>query len=357
MFIFGRDPKLSLLEAVSYLKARSINYKFKELNDFVCVFFLQDLDFNQVIKDLGGTVKIGKVMGDLDQIELFDKIKYGISVYNGSDKLLKEQLKKRFKEERIRAVYKSSSGKENALSPSESIKLDLEFLVCDNIISKVIAVYNPKEYEKRDLNRPVQKPIHQISLRLAKIMINLSQIKNGEILLDPFCGIGTILQEALLMDIGVIGVDNNKGMVNAAERNLKWLRKGRWTVINEDSSRVKLDKKVNAIVTEPYLGPFLKEEVISESKASSVISGLEELYFGVLFNLSKYLIEKGKVVIIVPRFNTNKGKKTLNFDRIIDKLGFRVYNALEEVKVPMLYKPEGSKIERLMYVLERNSKI
>ena len=50
--------------------------------------------------------------------------------------------------------------------------------------------------------------------RLAKILINLSEVKDEEILLDPFCGIGVILEEALLQNINVIGIDKDKKAVD-----------------------------------------------------------------------------------------------------------------------------------------------
>ena len=62
-------------------------------------------------------------------------------------------------------------------------------------------------------------------MRLAKILINLTGIKQNQVLLDPFCGTGTLLQEALLRNINVIGIDKEKTMINKAERNLKWLKK------------------------------------------------------------------------------------------------------------------------------------
>lgn len=352
MFIFGRDSDLSLLEVVSYFKSRGVNYKINRLSKAVVIFSLQNLDAKKVVNDLGGTVKIGKVIKNFDEIDIFNKIKYGISVYNGNDKFLKEQLKKKFKQEKIKSIYKPSSRKEKVLMPTQSIKLDLEFLVFNKIIAKLIAVYNPLEYEKRDIKRPIQKPIHQISLRLAKILINLSHVKKNELLLDPFCGVGTILQEALLMDINVIGVDNSEDMINAARKNLKWLEKKNWALFNENSAKVDLDKKIDVIVTEPYLGPFLKKAVIDEVKAKVIISKLENMYFDVLFNVSKFLKDNGKVVIVVPRFKTNKGKRTLDFLKIIDKIDFKLSNQMKEVKIPILYNPPNSKLERLIYVLE-----
>ena len=42
-------------------------------------------------------------------------------------------------------------------------------------------------------------------------------------MLDSFCGVGTILQEALLEHAMVVGVDVNTWCVKAATENLEWL--------------------------------------------------------------------------------------------------------------------------------------
>jgi tRNA G10 N-methylase Trm11 len=61
--------------------------------------------------------------------------------------------------------------------------------------------------------------------RLAKIMLNLSHCKPGKIFLDPFCGVGTILQEALLIQATVVGIDANSWCIAAAQTNLEWAKK------------------------------------------------------------------------------------------------------------------------------------
>jgi tRNA (guanine10-N2)-dimethyltransferase len=43
-------------------------------------------------------------------------------------------------------------------------------------------------------------------------MINLSQVKEGSLLLDPFCGTGTILIEPSYLKINSVGVDIDVGV-------------------------------------------------------------------------------------------------------------------------------------------------
>src|SRR5690606_21491340 len=81
-------------------------------------------------------------------------------------------------------------------------------------------------------------------------------------ILDPFCGTGVILQEALLMDYAVSGSDLNPKMIDYTLKNLDWLRakhpEGNVLTIREgDATAHQWADPIDAVVTETYLGqPF-----------------------------------------------------------------------------------------------------
>ena len=56
--------------------------------------------------------------------------------------------------------------------------------------------------------------------RLARAMINLSGKTSGMIL-DPFCGSGGLLVEALFLGFEVTGIDNDQTMIQRCEVNLR----------------------------------------------------------------------------------------------------------------------------------------
>jgi tRNA (guanine10-N2)-dimethyltransferase len=58
--------------------------------------------------------------------------------------------------------------------------------------------------------------------RLALTMINLSRVRRGGIVLDPFCGVGGILLEAARLGIHVAGGDISEKLARRALENLKW---------------------------------------------------------------------------------------------------------------------------------------
>lgn len=88
-------------------------------------------------------------------------------------------------------------------------------------------------YTARDRERPMRDAkVGMLPPKLAQIIINLasSEIKPSEnqqktLLLDPFCGTGVTLQEAMLMDFDIYGTDIDPRMIEYSIGNLAWLDK------------------------------------------------------------------------------------------------------------------------------------
>lgn len=338
IFILGRDPELSILEIKSYFEARNIKYKIIESTKEILLLELPNLDFKKVIKDLGGVIKIGKIGFKTFYDGSKNKILYGVNEYNSK---LNINFKEKFKLEGIKA-YLNAKGK---ISPSKSLKLDVEFLIYKNNIAKIIAFFNPKEYKDRD-KRPFLDPLRVSSIRLSKILINLSGAKEGDLLLDPFCGLGTILQEALLMGIKVVGIEKDENTVRMCKKNLEWLNKDGWKITRGDSRALsKYVKSADCVATEPYLGPFLKK-LPDEREAKKTISLLESLYLAIFRELAK--VVKGKVAIIIPKFRTRSRKELkINFVKILENTGFKTVSGY-----PIKYE-ESSLIKREIWVVKR----
>jgi len=105
------------------------------------------------------------------------------------------------------------------------------------------------------LPRPkkIRKHPHELDWKLARVMINLIGLKEGETVCDPFCGTGTTLLEAESMGIKAIGVDFDEKMCDITKQNL--LANGfNSKIIKGDFSKFTTMKdKFDAIVTDlPY---------------------------------------------------------------------------------------------------------
>lgn len=352
IFILGRDPELSLLEIISYLKARFIEHSLLEYKEEFAIFSIEKIDFNKMINDLGGTLKIAEFF---EEQQLYNgqenTIRYAITSYDGNIEDTKDYVKEKLKLEGLKAIYVKPKKDEMQIMPSKAVNVDLELIVYKKKMARVIAVYNPAKYKQRDEKRPNFDPLKVISIRLAKILINLSQAKENSILLDCFCGIGTILQEALLMDMNVYGIDNDEKSVMQCKENLKWLGekyKGKYQVFNGDARNLsKFVKKVDVAVTEPYLGPYLKR-LLSFNEAKMLALELENLYTQVFKELRK--VVKDKIVFVVPRFRTHEGDVSINFLKIIPS-EFKISKIHEKIEIPIAYYDARDRVQRFIYIL------
>ena len=343
IFVLGRDKKLSLLEVCSYFNSRQIKYKIIKIFEDLLILELGDLDFKKILNNLGGVIKICKKCY-LDN--LYDgsknKIFYSITVYGESDLYL--DIKNYFKKEKIKIIKRQ-------FTPSS--KIDVDFLIYGNVLYKSIVVFNPKEYQLRDEVRPFFEGKSVISIRLAKILINLSGVKENELLLDVFCGLGTILQEASLMNVKSIGCDIDKEIVKKCRANLSKYKSVEVHYL--DSRKVgSMFKKVDAIVTEPYMGPYNKKSV-DVDVGKKTIKELVQLYTETLFSSVKCLKDSGRIVIIIPSLKTKGGILDIRMDLILQKVGLKLVQIDNcPVKMPYKYSSSGRALNRWIYILDKS---
>jgi tRNA (guanine10-N2)-dimethyltransferase len=93
-------------------------------------------------------------------------------------------------------------------------------------------------------------------------MVNLAHIKEGQVLLDPFCGTGGILIEGGMIGAKLIGSDINWNMKNGTLVNLDYctaldycdIKEGSYEAHHIDVRELKLYDKVDAVVTDPPYG-------------------------------------------------------------------------------------------------------
>src|SRR3989441_1839776 len=89
--------------------------------------------------------------------------------------------------------------------------------------------------------------------KLARCLVNLSEVRDGETFLDPFCGVGGIAIEASLLGCEVVGVDALSRMVRSARRNLAHFGLKSYGLIRGDARNIPL-RTVDAIATDPPYG-------------------------------------------------------------------------------------------------------
>jgi len=344
---------------------------------------------------LGGAPKSGILIGSLDRLDAQKvcdfilkfrteekKFNFGISFYDlGKKPLDQKQLfafglsvKKNLKAKGVSSRYVSSKSgnlssvdvvKNNLLK--DGVELCLLFSEKEILIGKTESVQPYEEYSERDFERPWRDAKRgMIPPKLSRSMINMSCSKKGDLILDPFCGIGTIAQEALLMGFRVIGSDVDERAILGARKNLDWLEKK--NLFKKDCLKLlvcdsrKLVEKIEAnsidsVVTEPDLGPPLLGDE-TDKKILSIERSLFEFYIDSMAGIFSVLKKGGRAVVVFPYF----AKKDIFVGNLSEFSGFRVINPYSERfekkfelsrRKTLVYGREGQSVFREIVIFEK----
>lgn len=365
------------------------------------------IDFEKLIASLGGTIKIGEIIKEIsfaNRHSLSDTVKkeiitsaskalsvkkdnqgkfnFGFSFYNkkkipGDFFKLGLAIKKDLKNLGITSrmvVSKDQALSSVVVEQNKLIKNGLEicFLVENNkvLIGKTLAVQPFKDLSARDFGRP-KRDDHSgmIPPKLAQIMINLARRDDNyknKVLLDPFCGSGTILMEAYLMGFNkIVGSDLSDKAIVDSQENMNWIFNFKKDDKIESNIKIfqadvlSLDKSlsegsIDYIVCEPYLGPQRGYQKFDE-----VVKELNTFYSQTIEKFFTILKPGGRVVMIWPKFRANNKIWELNPD--IFKFNFKPTLDLSSSAIKnhnnrktIIYGRENQKVWREIVVLEKN---
>ncbi len=165
----------------------------------------------------------------------------------------------------------------------------------------------------RGVRKPAPHSEISMSPRLASLLLNLAGLSIGQVVLDPFCGSGTILAEALLRSYRCLGLDSNETRIRDARRNLSWLSHGlHGATFNvrvgdaRDLPAALGRSQVDAIVTEPLLLPTLGARP-KVATATTLLERAGEVYAAALASAVKVISPGGRIVMVVPVVHTMEG--------------------------------------------------
>ncbi len=106
--------------------------------------------------------------------------------------------------------------------------------------------------EKKEIElQKIYKHPAELNDRLAALMINLSGVKEGEMLLDPCCGTGTIVMHASNIGIDAIGCDIAMKMCRYSKANLN-VNNLYASIINCDSIYLPIERVDVMVSNMPY---------------------------------------------------------------------------------------------------------
>lgn len=335
-FVLGTNPALSLAELLAVVKFDSY---LLACSDLLIVSSETEINPVALIKRLGGIIKIGVIKYELKSGSKHEDLllktselaiakqksagegkfnfgfsDYGQKYFNKKDLGLK--LKKYFSEHKISSRFVVSQEKNLSsvvVEQNKLLKRGVEIILTESggvtFIGETLAVQPFKDLSRRDYGRPARDDQSgMIPPKLAQVLINLAQItKNDDLIVDPFCGSGTILSESILLgyknifgsDISIVAVENTK-------KNISWTKelyglkdiKMKFLVKNVvDVSKFIKSESVDAIITEPYLGPQR-----GRIEFEAVIKDLEVLYTKALQEFYKILKSRGRIAMVWPVF-------------------------------------------------------
>lgn len=107
--------------------------------------------------------------------------------------------------------------------------------------------------QRRGHLRPFLSPI-TLHPKIARALVNLSQVKKQQTLLDPFCGTGGILLEAGLLGAHTVGSDIEQKMIDGSQKNLEYYHLKNYRLYCADIGDIaRYVPSVDAIATDfPY---------------------------------------------------------------------------------------------------------
>ncbi|MCX6779036.1 MAG: DNA methyltransferase [Candidatus Magasanikbacteria bacterium] len=314
------------------------------------------------MKELGGMIKIAEVFSVLSdkatekdlQKNIFKflqkkggldrKVFFGLSFYNQekikiNNKNFGLEIKKQLAEVKISSrlvtsreeILSAVTVKMNKLLSARGAEIIVASTAEETWLANTLTVQPFDEFSQRDFGRPGRDSFSgMLPPKLAKIMINLATNNYNDIILDPFCGSGTILTEAYLMGYqNIFGSDNSPKAISDTEKNLAWsntpaeVRLCDATKLSDCYS----PNFFNTIVTEPYLGPPQRGHETPEQILQAV-TDLRKLYLDSLKEITKVLKKGGTVLMVWPIIHDQK----MALEKNLNSLGLKIQTLLPQTE-------------------------
>lgn len=356
--VLGRQAEISVAELEALFR------EVKKVTSRIATF---ESDARPSIDRLGGSLKLAEKIDDQPLQFLSNlpdgKITFGVSDYSKNVNAksasleamkLKKILVRHGRSVRMvaakTAVLPTATSLHNGLSGKNDRKVEL--IKTDDGWYRVIGVQDIDAYARRDQARPARDAkVGMLPPKLAQILINLcGPLPEGATILDPFCGTGVVLQEAILMGCRAYGTDVDKRILSFSEKNLKYFNFSNFKLEKGDAIEFQWSEKIDAVACEGYLGkPFTKIPSEMELKEQKQICGGIILRF--LKNLSGQISKNTPVTIAIPAWLREDG--TYLRLEIVDEIENMGYNVNNKSLGGLLYHREGQIVARDIIILRK----
>ncbi|MEK7644285.1 MAG: DNA methyltransferase [Patescibacteria group bacterium] len=369
LFQLGHQPQISIAEIKAVLNAHGLIYGEEEnLITYYKISMEVELPVAKIMSVLGGTVKILRLLKESENLEedifhyldsLPDDGKLNFSLGGPNAGRFAINIKKSLKESGKSVRYIEPKNTATILH-NNLVESATDITLIQKEIFITEAIQPIEDFVERDFGRPeADGKSGMLPPKLAKIMINLAEPKADDVILDPFCGSGTILTEALDMGFAnLIASDHSPKAIEDSKKNTAWFlekekekkqknnvenviarseqseRRGNPLVRGTNNVRFlqldarELGKKiaaesVNRIISEPFLGkPLTGRE--SRDRLEAEAEELRQLYIDSFRSFYKLLKPGGVIVFVIPRFRIGNDWVVIKCVNPIQKIGFKL---------------------------------
>lgn len=237
------------------------------------------------------------------------------------------------------------------------------------VIAQTVAIQDIDAYAHRDQARPKRDSfVGMLPPKLAQTIVNLAVSDKTPteetVVLDPFCGTGVVLQEALLMGYGAYGTDINQRMIDFTASNLEWLntyaaQEGHSPVSESialevgDATAHQWKHPFTTVACEGYLGHPLSHWPTPD-KLQPIITTCDTIARKFLANITEQVPSGTRLCIALPAWQAPTGRlhhlKTL--DQIED-LGYNRVRFSWASGQDMVYRRPDQLVARELLVITR----
>ncbi len=362
-FELGHQPHISVAEILSVFKRLGISYQ--ELKSTPGFFIIESegvLDIHNLIQILGGTIRIAECIpkknSDIETIAEYlestteGKIHFSLSGNNAKSFALEVKKYLKGKGRSVRYIEPKNSA---TVIHNNLIEKKTDILKISSDWFFTVGIQDIESFTKRDYDRPrIDSKSGMLPPKLARMMINLSEASLGQHILDPFCGSGTVLTEALSLGYThVSGSDNSEKAVEDSIANINWFLKDNAgidvkTAVHLVSatklSSVFKNESIDAIISEPYMGKPLRgheSRLALEAQAQE----LKELFIKSFQVFKTILTKNGVAIFIIPMFKSKNEWIRIGVEREIEKIGFEIV-PFDSTHTSLLYHRENQFVGR-----------
>lgn len=321
-FIFelsGEHESLPKAEIIACLEAEELKFNIEDEDHSVLVLDAPELNIKVMKRRLALTHYIDEQLFSCETDELVT-LRKSFEIGEGSFAVRAKRIR-RFHEnldlKNVEKIIAENVMGDNRVDLSDP-EIEIRVIISGRCFIGIrLAKIERGEFESRKAQfRPYFSPI-SLHPRLARALVNLSRVKKGQRLLDPFCGTGGVLIEASLIGAKPIGSDIDRRMVKGCEENLSSLNIENAELFCTDISEVAADvEKVDAIATDP---PYGRSATTKREDVPSLYERAFEIF-------SKVLRPRGYLSILLPdRRLIQIGKKYLDLK---ETYAMRVHRSL-----------------------------